>query len=71
MHLYIIYIRYSIKIIFYLPFRTCTRILEISAFDGAHEYFPESGKSASCMSRYDVVVSPFCVCTDIPPLAES
>lgn len=29
-----------------LPFKTCTRTLATSAFDGEHEYRPESAKSA-------------------------
>lgn len=30
----------------YAPLVTCTRTLATSAFDGEHEYFPESAKSA-------------------------
>lgn len=45
--------------------------LATSAFDGEHEYLPESAKSAFCISKYDVVTSPFSVITDTPPLVES
>jgi len=55
----------------YLPFRTCTRTLATSALEGAQEYLPESARSAFCMSRNEVVTSPFSVITDTPPLDES
>lgn len=55
----------------YLPFRTCTLILAITALDCEHEYIPESVKSASCISKYESVTSPFFVIISIPPLADS
>ena len=55
----------------YLPFNTCTLTLATSAFDGEHEYFPESAKSAFCINKYEVVTSPFSVITETPPRVES
>ena len=53
--------------IVYLPFKTCTVTLRLLAFDGLHWYCPESDVRAFCMSKKDVVVSPFSVITDTPP----
>lgn len=55
----------------YAPLVTWTRTLATSAFEGEHEYFPESAKSAFCMSKCDIVTSAFSVITDTPPRAES
>lgn len=54
-------------VIVYLPFKTCTVTLRLLAFDGLHWYCPESDVRAFCMSKNDVVVSPFSVMTDTPP----
>lgn len=55
----------------YVPVSTCTRTLATSAFDGEHEYRPESAKSAFCIRRWEMVTSAFSVITDTPPRAES
>lgn len=55
----------------YLPFRTCTVTDSGFACDGEHVYLPESDILARCISKYDVVISPFSVITDTPPLGES
>lgn len=41
------------------------------AFEGKQEYLPESEIWARCIRRYDVVMSPFSVMTETPPLGES
>lgn len=41
------------------------------ALDGEHIYFPESATLARWIKRYDVVISPFSVITETPPLGES
>lgn len=61
----------SIFYIIYLPFNTCTITVRGFAFEGLHVYFPESGARALCMSKYEVVMSPFSVMTLTPPLGES
>lgn len=54
-----------------VPFKTCTRTYATSAFDGEHEYFPESVKSAFFINKYDVVISPLSVIIETPPRGES
>lgn len=54
-----------------VPLSTWTRTEATSAFDGLHEYFPESERSACWMSRKLVVTSPFSVITLTPPRDES
>lgn len=49
----------------------CTLTKTGFAFEGEHEYFPESDTRAFCIRRYDVVISPFSVITETPPLGES
>jgi hypothetical protein len=41
------------------------------AFDGEQTYLPLSFDLARCISRYDVVMSPFSVMTLTPPRGES
>lgn len=55
----------------YIPFRTWTLTVLGFACVGKHVYFPESDILAFCMSKYDVVTSPFSVITDTPPRGES
>jgi hypothetical protein len=43
-------------------------MLATIAFDGEHEYLPELVSSAFWMRRCDVVISPFLVSIEIPPL---
>lgn len=57
--------------ILYIPFRTWTLTVLGFAWVGKHVYFPESDILAFCMSKYDVVTSPFSVMTDTPPRGES
>lgn len=54
-----------------LPFSTCTLTVSGFACDGEHVYLPESDILARCISKYDVVISPFSVITDTPPRGES
>lgn len=42
-----------------LPFSTCTLTVSGFACDGEHVYLPESDILARCISKYDVVISPF------------
>lgn len=59
------------KILKQLPFKICTFIVSGLAFVGLHVYFPESGSLARCISKFEIVMSPFSVITETPPRGES
>lgn len=55
----------------YLPFKIWTFTDLEFALDGKQVYCPESAMLARWINRYDVVMSPFSVITETPPLGES
>jgi len=61
----------SSRVLDYSPLSTCTVIDFGWALLGLQVYRPESDGFASCTSRKLVVLSPFSVTTETPPLVES